>query len=45
MWDASTGQQIGAYTFPSRIRRLTVAPDGRLVVGFGADVAVLTHRR
>ncbi|MDX2678169.1 WD40 repeat domain-containing protein [Streptomyces sp. NY05-11A] len=45
MWDASTGQQIGAYAFPSRIRGLTVAPDGRLVVGFGADIAVLTHRR
>ncbi|WBO61582.1 MULTISPECIES: WD40 repeat domain-containing protein [Streptomyces] len=45
MWDASTGQQIGTYAFPSRIRGLTVAPDGRLVVGFGADIAVLTHRR
>ncbi|WP_159083267.1 WD40 repeat domain-containing protein [Streptomyces sp. P3] len=44
-WDASTGQQIGAYEFPSRIRALTVAPDGRLVVGFGADIAVLAHRR
>ncbi|SHH59539.1 WD40 repeat domain-containing protein [Streptomyces sp. 3214.6] len=44
MWDASTGQQIGAYAFPSRIRGLTVAPDGRLVVCFGADIAVLTHR-
>ncbi|MGW5280481.1 WD40 repeat domain-containing protein [Streptomyces collinus] len=44
-WDAGTGQQIGAYTFPSRIRGLTVAPDGRLVVGFGTDIAVLTHRR
>ncbi|MGW2787421.1 WD40 repeat domain-containing protein [Streptomyces populi] len=45
MWDASTGQQIGTYAFPSRIRGLTVAPDGRLVVGFGADLAVLAHRR
>ncbi|MEU4170198.1 hypothetical protein AB0F46_25365 [Streptomyces sp. NPDC026665] len=44
-WDASTGRQIGAYAFPSRVRALTVAPDGRLVVGFGADIAVLTHRR
>ncbi|WP_189268324.1 WD40 repeat domain-containing protein [Streptomyces fuscichromogenes] len=44
MWDASTGQRIGEYAFPSRIRGLTVAPDGRLVVGFGADMAVLTHR-
>ncbi|MFB7334095.1 WD40 repeat domain-containing protein [Streptomyces adustus] len=45
MWDASTGQRIGAYAFPSRIRGLTMAPDGRLVVGFGADIAVLAHRR
>ncbi|WP_307628361.1 WD40 repeat domain-containing protein [Streptomyces turgidiscabies] len=44
MWDASTGQQIGAYAFPSRIRGLTVAPDGRLVVGFGTEIAVLTQR-
>ncbi|MFI0967909.1 WD40 repeat domain-containing protein [Streptomyces sp. NPDC021080] len=45
MWDANTGQQIGAYAFPSRIKRLTMAPDGRLVAGFGTDIAVLTHRR
>ncbi|MCX4766802.1 hypothetical protein OG562_38735 [Streptomyces sp. NBC_01275] len=44
VWDATTGQQIGAYAFPAGIRRLAVAPDGRLVVGFGSDVAVLTHR-
>ncbi|MFC9283443.1 hypothetical protein [Streptomyces collinus] len=43
-WDATTGHQIGAYAFPSRVRGLAVAPDGRLVVGFGADVAVLTYR-
>ncbi|MER5449244.1 hypothetical protein ABT065_27010 [Streptomyces sp. NPDC002764] len=45
MWDAGTGQQIGAYAFPSRVRGLTVAPDGRLVVCFGADIAVLTPHR
>ncbi|MFG2946354.1 WD40 repeat domain-containing protein [Streptomyces adustus] len=45
MWDASTGQQDGAYTFPSRIRGLAMVPDGRLVVGFGADIAVLTSGR
>ncbi|MFF3446308.1 WD40 repeat domain-containing protein [Streptomyces sp. NPDC002667] len=45
MWDASTGQQIGAYAFPSRIKGLTMAPDGRLVACFGADMTVLTHRR
>ncbi|GAV37632.1 WD domain, G-beta repeat [Streptomyces acidiscabies] len=43
MWDARTGRQIGAYAFPSRVRGLAVAPDGRLVVGFGADMAVLAH--
>jgi WD40 repeat protein len=45
MWDANTGQRLGTYAFPSRVRGLTVAPDGRLVVGFGADIAVLTHRQ
>ncbi|WP_339133694.1 hypothetical protein WJM95_30910 [Streptomyces sp. f51] len=45
MWDASTGRQIGAYAFPSRIKALTMASDGRLVAAFGADMAVLTHRR
>ncbi|WP_406432841.1 hypothetical protein OHB00_08395 [Streptomyces sp. NBC_00631] len=43
IWDATTGQQIGAYAFPANIRRLAVAPDGRLVVGFGTDIAVLAH--
>ncbi|MBW8796667.1 MAG: hypothetical protein JF597_24615 [Streptomyces sp.] len=45
MWDASTGRQTGTYAFPSRVRGLAVAPDGRLVVGFGADMAVLAPRR
>ncbi|MGW0965056.1 WD40 repeat domain-containing protein [Streptomyces sp. NPDC002516] len=45
MWDANTGRQIGAYAFPSRIKALTMAPDGRLVAVFGADMAVLTHHR
>ncbi|OIJ64980.1 hypothetical protein WN71_026230 [Streptomyces mangrovisoli] len=44
MWDASSGQQLGAHAFPSRVGGLTMAPDGRLVVGFGADLAVLTPR-
>jgi len=44
MWDATTGQQIGTYTFPARITGLSVAPIGRLVVGFGSDIAILTHR-
>ncbi|MER7582371.1 hypothetical protein [Kitasatospora sp. NPDC097691] len=44
LWDATTGRQIGAYAFPAGVRGLAVAPDGRLVVAFGADLAVLAHR-
>ncbi|MEU6806052.1 WD40 repeat domain-containing protein [Streptomyces neyagawaensis] len=44
VWDATTRQQISQYAFPADIRRLAVAPDGRLVVGFGPDIAVLAHR-
>ncbi|MFF0411370.1 WD40 repeat domain-containing protein [Kitasatospora sp. NPDC004745] len=43
VWDAGTGRQIGGYAFPAGIRGLAVAPDGRLAVGFGADLAVLAH--
>ncbi|MEU4872032.1 WD40 repeat domain-containing protein [Streptomyces sp. NPDC021608] len=42
-WDAGTGEQTGAYAFPAGVRRLSMAPDGRLVVGFGSDIAVLDH--
>lgn len=42
-WDADTGEQTGAYAFPAGVRRLSMAPDGRLVVGFGSDIAVLDH--
>ncbi|GAB3976082.1 hypothetical protein GCM10029978_061960 [Actinoallomurus acanthiterrae] len=44
VWDATTGQQVGAYAFPAGVRGVAIAPDGRLVVGFGSDIAVLTHR-
>ncbi|MEH0474177.1 hypothetical protein QA943_36045 [Streptomyces sp. B21-097] len=44
VWEATTGAQTGAYAFPAGVRGLAVAPDGRLVVGFGSDTAVLTHR-
>lgn len=44
VWDATTGQQVGAHAFPAGIRGMAVAPDGRLVVGFGSDIAVLAHR-
>lgn len=43
VWDAGAGQQIGEYAFPAGIWRLAVTPDGRVVVGFGSDIAVLTH--
>ncbi|MFD8788607.1 WD40 repeat domain-containing protein [Kitasatospora sp. NPDC059599] len=44
VWEATTGEQTGGYTFPAGIRGLAVTPDGRLVVAFGADLAVLAHR-
>ncbi|WP_037604312.1 WD40 repeat domain-containing protein [Streptacidiphilus rugosus] len=44
MWDVDTGQRTGEYAFPADITALSLAPDGRLAVGFGSDVAVLTHR-
>ncbi|WP_431676017.1 WD40 repeat domain-containing protein [Kitasatospora sp. KL5] len=44
VWHATTGRQIGTYAFPAAIGAMAVAPDGRLVVGFGSDIAVLTHR-
>ncbi|MEE1783669.1 hypothetical protein PUR71_12240 [Streptomyces sp. SP17BM10] len=45
LWDATSGRELGTYAFPARIRGLAVAPDGRLVVGFGADLAVVAPRR
>ncbi|MET7473570.1 WD40 repeat domain-containing protein [Streptomyces sp. NPDC005648] len=45
MWDATTGRQIGAHAFPAAISGLAMAPGGRLVAGFGPDIAVLAHRR
>jgi WD40 repeat protein len=44
VWDAAAGRQVGTYAFPAGINALALAPDGRLVVGFGSDIAVLTHR-
>jgi WD40 repeat protein len=44
VWDATTGRQTGTYTFPASIWGLAVAPDGRLVVGFGSDIAALAPR-
>ena len=44
VWDALSGQQIGAYAFPAGIGALAFAADGRLVVRFGSDMAVLVRR-
>ncbi|WP_159400973.1 WD40 repeat domain-containing protein [Streptomyces sp. NRRL B-24484] len=44
VWHAITGRQVGTYAFPAGINELSVAADGQLVVAFGSDVAVLTHR-
>lgn len=43
MWHGTTGRQIGTYAFPAPINTLAAAPNGQLVVGFGPDIAVLTH--
>ena len=44
VWDATTGQQVSQYSFPAVVWNIAVAPDGRLVVAFGSDMAVLAHR-
>ncbi|MGI5479455.1 WD40 repeat domain-containing protein [Streptomyces lavendofoliae] len=44
VWDAIRGRQTGVYTFPSAIESVALAPDGRLVVAFGSDIAVLIAR-
>ncbi|WP_344437547.1 WD40 repeat domain-containing protein [Kitasatospora nipponensis] len=44
VWDATTGRPLGTYAFPAGVSALEVTPDGRLVVGFGPDIAVLAHR-
>ncbi|MFB7007829.1 MULTISPECIES: WD40 repeat domain-containing protein [unclassified Streptomyces] len=45
VWDLAAGQQIGPpLVFPSPVHAVTVAPDGRLVAGFGSEAAVLSPR-
>jgi WD40 repeat protein len=44
VWDAATGRQIGRHVFSAGVWKVAVASDGRLVVGFGSDIAVLAHR-
>lgn len=45
VWDLTTGRQAGReLVFPSAVQAMAVASDGRLVVGFGWEVAVLSSR-
>lgn len=42
VWDLSSHRQVGSDSaFPSAVTAVTMAPDGRVVVGYGGDVAVL----
>ncbi|MFF1498427.1 WD40 repeat domain-containing protein, partial [Streptomyces sp. NPDC058316] len=45
MWDVAEREQIGPpLAFPMPVGAVAVAPDGRLVVGFGPEIAVLARR-
>ncbi|MCW2623895.1 MAG: repeat protein [Mycobacterium sp.] len=45
VWDLATGRPAGRQlVFPRPVRAVAVSPDGRLVVGFGWEVAVLAPR-
>ncbi|MFB6984757.1 WD40 repeat domain-containing protein [Streptomyces sp. NPDC056304] len=44
MWDVARREQIGRpLAFPMPVGAVEVAPDGRLVVGFGPEIAVLAR--
>ncbi|MGW1102430.1 WD40 repeat domain-containing protein, partial [Streptomyces sp. NPDC002540] len=44
VWDLATGRLVEReLVFPTGVNAVTVSPDGRLVVGFGHEVAVLTR--
>ncbi|MFJ2271889.1 hypothetical protein ACIOHO_37370 [Streptomyces sp. NPDC087849] len=44
VWDLTTGRQVGPeLVFPAAVWAMAVTPDGRLVVGFGWEVSVLTR--
>ncbi|MDQ0938408.1 hypothetical protein [Streptomyces sp. V1I1] len=46
VWDLATGQPAGPeLVFPAEVSAVAVAADGRLVVGFGWEVAVLARCR
>ncbi len=45
VWDLATRQQVGPpLVFPLPVNAVCVAPGGRLVVGFGSEVTVLSGR-
>ncbi|MFF3070182.1 hypothetical protein [Kitasatospora sp. NPDC057936] len=45
LWDLTAGDQVGPeLVFPLPVCAVAVVPDGRLVVGFGWEVAVLARR-
>ncbi|WP_405717728.1 hypothetical protein OG607_01580 [Streptomyces sp. NBC_01537] len=45
VWDVATRRQIGEeLAFPGWADAVAIAPDSRLVVGFGQEVAVLSSR-
>ncbi|MEU4096360.1 WD40 repeat domain-containing protein [Streptomyces sp. NPDC026673] len=45
VWDLVSHRQLGSdAVFPSEVTAVSMAPDGRVVVGFGHDVAVLVPR-
>ncbi|MEH0467339.1 hypothetical protein QA943_00495 [Streptomyces sp. B21-097] len=42
VWDMAAHRQVGSdLVFPSEVTAVTMACDGRMVVGFGSDIAVL----
>lgn len=44
IWDLTTHQQVGPQTaFPEPVHAVVVMPDGRLVVHFGREMAVLVR--
>ncbi|MFF7951776.1 hypothetical protein [Streptomyces griseorubiginosus] len=44
MWDLTTGRQVGReMVFPEPVGTVAATADGRLVVGYGPETAVLAH--
>ncbi|PWI05919.1 hypothetical protein DIZ27_36540 [Streptomyces sp. NWU339] len=44
VWDLTTGRPLGAeLVLPAAVHTVVITSDGRLVVGFGREIAVLTR--